>query len=150
MNIMHRDIKKANILVGSDQKHKLKVWLADLGISSRLESKAARRISSIGTPGYFPPEMIKKKPYGLPIDIWSLGVMMHSLLAISLPFHDKDKSSHKRRVCTEELDLDSVKILDNVSVEAKDLMRGMLTKDPEMRLTIDQVADHAWFKTQQK
>jgi len=47
-------------LVGSDKKHRLKVWLADLGISARLESPTAQRTSAIGTPGYLPPEMHKK------------------------------------------------------------------------------------------
>ena len=83
-HIMHRDIKESNVLV-TVQDNKLKVVLADFGISVRLESASATRSRPVGTRGYFPPEMLKFKPYSLPADIWSLGTIMHSLLTMKTP-----------------------------------------------------------------
>jgi len=56
---------------------------------------------------------------------------MHSLFAMELPFRHRNKIIHINRVCHEPLDLDANRILDVVSPTAKDLIRSMLTKDPQ-------------------
>ena len=109
-NILHRDIKEANILV-SKHGSKLKVLLADFGIASQLPSKFATLLHPIGTTGYVPPEMLQHKRYGLPADIWSLGALMYSLLAMKCPFSARDEATIKKRVVNEPLDLESESLL---------------------------------------
>lgn len=58
------------------KENKLHIVLADFGISAQLESKTATRSYPIGTVGYLAPEMLTGKPYGLPVDIWALGIVM--------------------------------------------------------------------------
>jgi len=88
-NILHRDIKLANILVsGSSRTHPVKVRLADLGCAVELESETATRSFSIGTPGYIPPEALPTGAYGLKFDIWSLGALMYALISHEIPFYD--------------------------------------------------------------
>ena len=113
--------------------------LADFGIYTQLESKNATRNCFIGTEGYLSPEMLKYQPYGLPADIWSLGALMHSLLTRRTPFqnYDIDDAVIEWYFCDEPIDLDSEQMLEIVSLEAKSLLGGMLTKDPAMRLTIE-------------
>ena len=88
-NILHRDIKEANVLV-KKKGNKLRVWLADFGLSTQLESRTATRDVPIGTIDYMAPEMCKHEPYGLPIDIWALGTLMYQLLTKSTPFCSND------------------------------------------------------------
>ena len=85
------------------------------------------------------------KPYSFSCDIWSIGALMTVLLSAKLPFFDNDRKERKRRVCTEPLDLESCNFMANLSEPAKNLVTGMLTKDPAQRLSIDQVLAHEWL-----
>lgn len=115
----------------------MRVRLADLGCSVRLESKTAKRTYGIGTPGYIPPEALETRSYGLPFDIWSLGALMYALFSFTIPFFDEDDESRERRVCNEPLSLETKREFDYASDEAKDLINGMLEKNPDKRLTIE-------------
>lgn len=142
--ILHRDIKLDNILINGEGE-RIQVYLADLGSAIKFESPTDKTSFMIGTPGYMAPEMMRFKPFGLPYDIWSLGAVMYCLLSRSLPFWHQDQKERKRRVCKEPLDLEKSKCLSKISDDAKNLLHGMLTKNPDKRLTIDQVAAHPWF-----
>ena len=93
------------------------------------------------------PEVLQHKPYSFSCDIWSIGALMTVLLSARLPFFDEDRNERKRRVCTEPLDLDSCNFMSRLSEPAKDLVTGMLQKDPSQRLSIDQVLAHEWLSS---
>ena len=89
-NIMHRDIKPDNLLV-SDASASPKVFIADFGAAVQLESPSGKATFRIGTAGYTAPELIQGQPYGLKIDVWSLGCLIYSMLCGQVPFWSKDK-----------------------------------------------------------
>ena len=70
---------------------------------------------------------------------------MFVLLTAQLPFWDNNRRERRRRVCKEALDLEADPIASQLTPEAKDLLRGMLTKPVNQRLTIDQVLAHPWL-----
>ena len=77
---MHRDIKLENVMLSEDGSG-CTVKLADFGISEQLVSSYSTRRTKVGTRGYMAPEILEGKPYGTSSDIWSLGCLLHVLLA---------------------------------------------------------------------
>ena len=70
-------------------------------------------------------------------DIYSVGALMHALISAQLPFWDEDRKQRKLKVLNEALDLTENFYLSAISDEAKDVLSGMLTKNPSERLTPD-------------
>ena len=100
-NIVHRDIKIENILM-SDNTAKAEVRIADMGSAVKLNSAAEKLTFKIGTPGYVAPEILEGKPYSFPVDIWSLGCLMHLLIGGNLPFWTEDRNERITLVCNDE------------------------------------------------
>ncbi|WZZ49950.1 hypothetical protein YC2023_050057 [Brassica napus] len=90
---------------------------------------------------YLAPEVLQGKSYGKEIDIWSAGVILYLLLSGKHPF---ETESEIRRG---SLDLES-KPWPCVSENAKDLVKKMLTKDPNSRISASNVLEHSWIKIQ--
>ena len=122
------------------------VFIADVGSAVKLQSAEETCSFIIGTPGYIAPEVLSGEAYGKQCDIWSVGALMHALISAQLPFWDEDRQQRKLKVCNDELDLTENFYLSALSDEAKDVLSGMLTKNPAERLTTDQVLQHAWFQ----
>ena len=78
----------------SDYTANAQVRIADFGSAFKLKSRDSFGTFRIGTPGYTAPELLLKKPYRFEIDIWALGVLMHILMTMKMPFWDNDQ---KRR-----------------------------------------------------
>ena len=98
---------------------------------------------------YNSPEQIRSKGnYGLPSDIWSLGVILHVLLVGDVPFkagmNDDDDVALKKAIKNEPLTMDEADGWADISESAKDLVAGMLEKVPAKRLTALQVLQHDW------
>ncbi|KAJ3226639.1 Serine/threonine-protein kinase plk4 [Clydaea vesicula] len=83
-NIIHRDLKLSNLLL---TKNHLKI--ADFGLAVKLSQQEQKTLC--GTPNYISPEIVKRQPYGLASDAWSLGCMIVTLLTGSPPFEDPVK-----------------------------------------------------------
>jgi serine/threonine protein kinase len=155
-NIVHRDIKLENILI--DLNNNIKI--CDFGIGRVLSDPEQLLYDQCGTPMYIAPEILlstKEKGYkGFPVDIWSSGIALYILLSGTLPFSFKDgksmsiEESEKNNDNSEELQYSIVnnepKYIENISIEARDLLRGLLDKNPEKRLTIEQILAHPWLK----
>ena len=92
-NIVHRDLKPENLLLKSlEDDTDLK--LADFGFAAEVDGNNQHK--QCGTPGYVAPEILSKKPYGLCVDMWSLGVIIYILLGGYPPFHhEKQKELFK-------------------------------------------------------
>jgi len=84
-NICHRDIKLENIIIDSD----LNVKLIDFGFAT-LTSSSRLLNFFCGTPSYMPPEIVEKVDYnGILADIWSLGILLYTLLCGAFPFRGR-------------------------------------------------------------
>ena len=134
-NIVHRDIKLENLLM-TDFSEDAQVRIADFGSAFRLNSREDFSIFRIGTPGYTAPELLLKKPYRFGIDIWALGVLMHVLMTMKMPFWNNDQKKRNKQICFEPLII-SETLHQAYSEDAIDLMTSMLIKEPEDRPTID-------------
>ena len=144
-NIIHKDIKIENILV-TDLTRNAQMKIADFGCSEKLETASSTSNFFIGTPGYMAPEIIAKKPFNCASDIYSIGAIMYVMLTAALPFWSEDNQIREQKVLTEALDFSSDYFLQNLSIEAKKILAGMLCKDPTQRLTAAQVLAHPWLQ----
>lgn len=93
MNILHRDIKCANIFLTKDKNQ---VKLADMNVSIVTANGMAR--TQTGTPYYASPEVWQEKPYSAKCDIWSLGCVLYELATLRPPFVSHDLKSLKRTI----------------------------------------------------
>lgn len=88
--IVHRDLKPENLLLASKAKGAA-VKLADFGLAIEVQLDQLAWFGFAGTPGYLSPEVLKKEPYGKPVDIWACGVILYILLVGYPPFWDEDQ-----------------------------------------------------------
>ena len=97
LNIMHRDIKSANILIGENGAAKL----ADFNVSKVVNGgKDGLLHTQTGTPYYASPEVWQDKPYNFKSDIWSLGCVLYEMAAMRPPFKAADmKGLFKKVIC---------------------------------------------------
>nr|CAD7573347.1 unnamed protein product [Timema californicum] len=97
-----------------------------------------------GTPGYLSPEVLKKEPYGKPVDIWACGVILYILLVGYPPFWDEDQHRLYAQIKAGAYDYPSPE-WDTVTPEAKNLINQMLTVNPSKRITASEALKHPWI-----
>ena len=143
-NIVHRDIKLENILL--DLNHGIKI--CDFGLGKQLKSSEELLTGVSGTPSYMAPEIILSEQNsgykGFPIDVWSSGVCLYVMLSGKLPF--KKNKIKNNEIFENPIINEEPKEIVNISDEAKDLIKGILCKDPSKRLTCKQILNHPWLK----
>uniref|UniRef100_A0A8C9VGA5 calcium/calmodulin-dependent protein kinase n=1 Tax=Scleropages formosus TaxID=113540 RepID=A0A8C9VGA5_SCLFO len=88
--IVHRDLKPENLLLASKLKGAA-VKLADFGLAIEVQGDQQAWFGFAGTPGYLSPEVLRKDPYGKPVDMWACGVILYILLVGYPPFWDEDQ-----------------------------------------------------------
>ena len=123
--ILHRDIKLDNILLSADGE----VKICDFGVS-----KVIRRgeilTEQCGTPAYIAPEILKDRGYeGFGVDIWSAGVVLYAMLYGIVPFRANNMNELQKMIIRADYMLQ-----DCISKEARDMLNGLLEKDPAKRL----------------
>ena len=158
-NIVHRDVKLENILI--DLNNTIKI--CDFGIGRVLSNPDDLLYDQCGTPMYMAPEILfssKEKGYkGFPIDIWSAGIALYIMLSGTLPFSVKkedsllelenNKNKKKNMALKQAIMYSQPKKIEKISPKAKDLLHGLLNKDPNKRLTIEQILNHPWLKEEE-
>ena len=135
-NLVHRDIKPENILLDSD-----KIKICDFGWCC--EDNSNNRKSFCGTFEYMAPEIINEVPYGKPVDIWALGILLYEFYYGISPFSSGHSKEVINNILNYRLNFPNWK---NISNDMKDLIIRMLNPNVLKRYTIEEVANHPWFK----
>ncbi|XP_054003428.1 calcium/calmodulin-dependent protein kinase type II alpha chain isoform X20 [Hylaeus anthracinus] len=141
--VVHRDLKPENLLLASKAKGAA-VKLADFGLAIEVQGDALAWFGFAGTPGYLSPEVLKKEPYGKPVDIWACGVILYILLVGYPPFWDEDQGRLYMQIKAGSYDYPSPE-WDTVTPEAKNLINQMLTVNPSKRITASEALKHPWI-----
>lgn len=131
--IMHRDLKLDNLLIDSNNH----AYVIDFGLSTKIK-KEKKKIC--GSPNYFAPEMIKGQKYNEAVDIWSIGVVLYSMIYGFLPFIETKKHNVYQAILYQDPTYD-----ETASNEVIDLLQKLLCRDPITRLTFDQIKTHPWL-----
>jgi serine/threonine protein kinase len=134
--IAHRDIKLENILL--DRHNNIKV--ADFGLSRAFMPEGAMFHTICGSPAYVAPEVIQSQGYFPSADIWSCGIVLFALVAGYLPFYDPTPQKNLWNILTADFQLPLF-----ITPQLSDLLRQLLCKDPERRITIAGICNHPWF-----
>jgi len=136
--VVHRDLKPENLLLDSD----CNLRIADFGLSNVMKDGDFFK-TSCGSPNYAAPEVISGKLYAGPeVDVWSMGVILYALLCGSLPFDDENIPNLFKKIKGGIYTLPG-----HIGEPTKDLIAKMLVVDPLQRITIAEIRQHAWFKT---
>ncbi|GCB72190.1 hypothetical protein scyTo_0006197, partial [Scyliorhinus torazame] len=141
--IVHRDLKPENLLLASKLKGAA-VKLADFGLAIEVQGDQQAWFGFAGTPGYLSPEVLRKDPYGKPVDMWACGVILYILLVGYPPFWDEDQHRLYQQIKAGAYDFPSPE-WDTVTPEAKDLINKMLTINPAKRITASEALKHPWI-----
>lgn len=154
MGVANRDIKLENTLLDGTTRPLIKI--CDFGYSKHEKFQSAPG-SRVGTPAYLAPEVIlttKGKTYdGKVADVWSCGVMLYIMLAAAYPFgrpeDERLKPSRKMHVMLQRILNVEYGFPSHVRVSdpCKDLLARILVADPSKRITVPEILEHPWFKT---
>ncbi|KAG0471485.1 hypothetical protein HPP92_016031 [Vanilla planifolia] len=142
LGVMHRDLKPENFLF-VNQMESSPLKMIDFGLSIFFKPGDIFN-DVVGSPYYVAPEVLRKQ-YGQEADVWSAGVMIYILLSGVPPFWDETEQGIFDQVLNGELDFSS-EPWPGISECAKDLIRGMLDRDVEKRLSAHEVLCHPWVQ----
>ncbi|OAV87270.1 AGC protein kinase [Puccinia triticina 1-1 BBBD Race 1] len=148
--VIYRDLKPENILIAFDGH----IVLTDFGLSKQFqravqdqaggEDEDERTLTFCGTAEYLAPEVLLGEPYSYEVDWWSFGTMLYEMLTGLTPFWSEDHATMYRRVLHEELVFseDSNRVMDH---DTKTLLRGLLQRNPAVRMTGERIKKHPYF-----
>ncbi|KAF0538295.1 AGC/AKT protein kinase [Gigaspora margarita] len=138
-NVVYRDLKPENILLDYSGH----IALCDFGLCKLNMTESETTNTFCGTPEYLSPELLLGQGYTKTIDWWTLGVLLYEMLTGLPPFYDENTNEMYRKILQDEL-----RFPDEVSSEARSLLTGLLTRDPNHRLGnngAQEIKEHAFF-----
>eukprot|EP00808_Paulinella_micropora_P007621 g2295.t1 len=144
VGVVHRDVKPSNILLTARDE----IRLADLGCSRFLPSGDDTLYDVAGTPAFMAPEVCTASEEGYSAtlaDVWASGVTLYWMTTGTLPFAGADNTRTVKELQERIVSSDPA-FPDKLSAELTSLLQGMLQKDPNARLNLQQVLAHAWCK----
>lgn len=124
-HILHRDIKSSNFFLTASGR----LRAGDFGIAKVLENTAAVARTTIGTPYYLSPEICHEQPYSWASDMWALGVVLHEMCALRVPFDAANIHELVEKITRE----DPPPIPTHYTDELRQLVFSLLQKDSSVR-----------------
>lgn len=145
--VVHRDLKPSNILYADQSASPEGLRICDFGFAKQMRAENGLLMTPCYTANFVAPEVLKKQGYDAACDIWSLGVLLYTMLAGHTPFANGPSDTPTDilgRIGQGQFSLNSGN-WQTVSAEAKDLVQKMLHVDPRQRLSSSQVLLHPWL-----
>ncbi|KAI8610308.1 kinase-like domain-containing protein [Chytriomyces sp. MP71] len=150
-NVVHRDIKPENLLFRS-RNSLSELMIADFGLSKTLDPENADLLlkSTVGTPGYMAPEILRRQGHGKPVDMWAIGVMTYFLLCGYFPFAvgasaGADFNAGVDRVLRADFAFEPAEYWLDISSDAKDFISRLIRLNPDERMTAKDALNHSWM-----
>merc|ERR1719491_911710 len=141
-NVAHRDLKPENLLLTSENDDS-DIKIADFGFAKRVIQPKSLT-TQCGTPGYVASEILEGKPYDTKADMWSIGVIVYILLGGYPPFIETNQRTLFRKIRKGQYEFHE-EYWGQVSEDAKDLIRNLLTVDPDQRIDSSQALADKWI-----
>ncbi|XP_026700718.1 ribosomal protein S6 kinase alpha-3 isoform X1 [Athene cunicularia] len=145
--VVHRDLKPSNILYVDESGNPESIRICDFGFAKQLRAENGLLMTPCYTANFVAPEVLKRQGYDAACDIWSLGVLLYTMLTGYTPFANGPDDTPEEilaRIGSGKFSL-SGGYWNTVSDTAKDLVSKMLHVDPHQRLTAAQVLGHPWI-----
>ncbi|KAF6115925.1 ribosomal protein S6 kinase A2 [Phyllostomus discolor] len=145
--VVHRDLKPSNILYVDESGNPESIRICDFGFAKQLRAENGLLMTPCYTANFVAPEVLKRQGYDAACDIWSLGVLLYTMLAGFTPFANGPDDTPEEilaRISSGKYALSGGN-WDFVSDAAKDVVSRMLHVDPQQRLTAVQVLKHPWI-----
>ncbi|KAK6755403.1 hypothetical protein RB195_014022 [Necator americanus] len=135
-NIIHRDLKAENLLLDAD----MNIKIADFGFSNQF-TLGNKLDTFCGSPPYAAPELFQGKKYDGPeVDVWSLGVILYTLVSGSLPFDGQNLKELRERVLRGKY-----RIPFYMSTDCENLLKKFLVLNPARRGTLETIMKDRWM-----
>ena len=135
-NIVHRDLKPENLLLNEIKRLKI----IDFGLSNQYKSGKLLQ-TACGSPCYAAPEMILGRKYnGLPVDLWSVGIILFAMVCGYLPFEDSDTQSLYKKILECKLEFPNL-----LNENVKNIIRRILVINPLQRIKLEEIKAHSFY-----
>ena len=128
--VIHRDLKLGNLFLGKEMELKV----GDFGLATKVTFDGEKKRTICGTPNYIAPEVLSSRiGHSYEVDVWSIGVIMYTLLFGRPPFETSDVKRTYKRIKLNDYQFPQNA---NVSTDAKDLISKVLKSNPKERLSL--------------
>lgn len=139
--VIHRDLKLGNMMMDSE----MNVKVGDFGLAAELAYDGERKRTICGTPNYIAPEILEnaRDGHSYEVDVWSLGVILYTLLVGEPPFQTTDVKMTYNRIKQCRYDFPAGV---NISESGRELVHKILQSRPDRRPTIVEIRNDVFFK----